>query len=163
MKESPYTSDPSRLANVIAAIQVMAAYKFYKLSFEDWADRICGDKARSLEWETVFIEHPEFFRLDQERKKASLVWRRNFPKSYNVDTKEHVTKEQLIAMNDAERDRISRTPLANDDITALIRSAIELHESALRLKESRRWWVTILVTLLGMSLGLVPYLIEKLT
>jgi hypothetical protein len=42
---SPYLSEPARLGDVIAAIQAMATYKFYKLDFESWADRISADKA----------------------------------------------------------------------------------------------------------------------
>ena len=39
---SPYLKDENRLGDVIAAIQAMATYKFYKLTHERWADRISG-------------------------------------------------------------------------------------------------------------------------
>jgi hypothetical protein len=42
--ESPYLHDLNRLGDVIAAIQAMGLYKFYKLSSEEWADRISGNK-----------------------------------------------------------------------------------------------------------------------
>ena len=42
---SPYTKDTNRLADVIAAIQVMASYKFYKTDFGEWSNRIVGDQA----------------------------------------------------------------------------------------------------------------------
>ena len=45
MANSPYLQD-KRLANVMAAIQVMATYKFYKLDFKGWADRISGDDTK---------------------------------------------------------------------------------------------------------------------
>jgi len=35
---SPYISNPERLADVIAAIQAMSKYKYYKLDFSSWAD-----------------------------------------------------------------------------------------------------------------------------
>jgi len=70
---SPYLGDSNRLADVIAAIQAMSTYKFYKLSFDAWADRISGDSSRADYWRIIFEQHPEFFRLDTERAKASLV------------------------------------------------------------------------------------------
>jgi len=41
---SPYLRDHQRLGDVIAAIQVMATYKFYKMEHASWADRIAADK-----------------------------------------------------------------------------------------------------------------------
>lgn len=77
---SPYLREHNRLGDVIAAIQAMATYKYYKLEHAEWADRLVADKTQADKWKTIFIEHPEFFRLDSAREKASLVWRRQFPK-----------------------------------------------------------------------------------
>lgn len=71
MVNSPYLNEPNRLAEVISAIQAMGNYKFYKLDFEGWADRISGEKNKAEHWKQVFVEHPEFFRLDAERMKVS--------------------------------------------------------------------------------------------
>jgi hypothetical protein len=92
---NPYLDSPQRLADVIAAIQAMGTYKFYKLTFEGWADRIEANKFRAKHWQTVFTEHPEFFRMDTAREKASLVWRRQHPKRYHVDQERHITLEGL--------------------------------------------------------------------
>lgn len=67
---NPYTSNSSRLANVIAAIQVLGTYKFYKSDFSDWAERIEGDKSKGNYWKNIFIEHPEFFRINSTGTKA---------------------------------------------------------------------------------------------
>lgn len=80
INENPYTENTNRLADVIAAIQVMGTYKFYKLDFSGWADRIAGDETKGSYWKNIFEEHPEFFRLDSGRKRASLVWRRTYQK-----------------------------------------------------------------------------------
>jgi len=48
------------LSDVIAAILAMGAYKFYKLSFEDRADRIEGDKDKAEHWRKVFSDRPDF-------------------------------------------------------------------------------------------------------
>jgi hypothetical protein len=79
---SPYLSDPSRLADVIAAIQAMGTYKFYKLDFKGWADRISADESRGEYWKKIFEQHPEFFRLDGKREKASQIWRRQYPRRF---------------------------------------------------------------------------------
>lgn len=109
MATSPYLKDSSRLGDVIAAIQVMSVYKFYKLSFEEWADRISADKNDSEKWKTIFIEHPEFFRLDGAREKASLVWRRQFPRRYDVDA------ERVLSLEDYQKLDASKKVLESPD------------------------------------------------
>ena len=49
-KTSPYIEANNRLADVIAAIQAMGTYKFYKLDFAGWADRISGDELEAPHW-----------------------------------------------------------------------------------------------------------------
>lgn len=158
MKESPYLKDPNRLGDVIAAIQAMAVYKFYKQSFEDWADRISADKGQAHKWEKVFIEHPEFFRLDGARQKASLVWRRQFPRRYDVDRERVFTVEEYSALSPAQSERVSRIPLSSGDIKALVDTAVNLHSRALEYQKDRRWWVA-LASAVG---GLVGALVGKL-
>ncbi|MDA2938001.1 hypothetical protein MYX75_07045 [Acidobacteria bacterium AH-259-A15] len=95
---SPYLNDPKRLADVIATIQAAATYKFYKLDFGGWADRISGDESEADLWRRVFEEHPEFFRLDSPRERASLVWRRQHQKRYNVDAELTISKAAYDAL-----------------------------------------------------------------
>ncbi|WP_341220687.1 N-carbamoyl-L-amino acid amidohydrolase [Polaribacter atrinae] len=158
MKTSPYLKYENRLADVIAAIQVMGIYRYYKLDFTGWADRISGDEKETNKWEKVFKEHPEFFRIDQTKKKASLVWRRNHPKNYNVDTWSQISKADFRALSDEQKTRISRSPLSNNDISMLIESAISLHSRALQQKQDRRWWIPIVI---GVIAGVVSFLANK--
>lgn len=138
---SPYLRDPTRLGDVIAAIQAMATYKVYKLSFAEWADRISADEAQAEKWKKVFLEHPEFFRLDTDRENASLVWRRQFPKRYDVNTATVLTRETFYALPDEQKLRISRIPLSPSDIKVLIDTAVNLHSRALEEQKDKRWWV----------------------
>lgn len=152
---SAYLNEPGRLGDVIAAIQAMATYKFYKLSFEEWADRISADKGRAAHWQRVFEEHPEFFRLDGGRRRASLVWRRQYPRRYHVDEERTLTVEELARLPDHVRaERISRSPLAAADIGALVRTAVELHARALESRKESRWWVPV-AAIIGSFLGAV--------
>jgi hypothetical protein len=141
---SAYLSEPGRLGDVIAAIQAMATYKFYKLTFEGWADRISADTGRADHWQRVFEQHPEFFRLDGERKKASLVWRRQYPRRYHVDEERTLRVEELNDLPaQSQETRISRTPLTASDISTLVKTAIDLHSRALEAKIELRWWLPL--------------------
>ncbi|RON25195.1 N-carbamoyl-L-amino acid amidohydrolase [Pseudomonas brassicacearum] len=151
---SPYLSENNRLGDVIAAIQVMAVYKFYKLPFSDWADRINADTSQAEKWKTIFMEHPEFFRLDSNREKASLVWRRQFPKRYDVDAEKALSFEAFSALTEQQKERISRTPLTPSDIKALIDTAVNLHSRALEHQKDKRWW-TVLASAIGGLIGAV--------
>lgn len=150
---SPYLRDPCRLGDVVAAIQATATYKFYKLDFEGWADRISADKTRAAHWQRVFVEHPEFFRLDSERKKASLVWRRQYAKCYSVDTRKEISDDDFELLNDDQKRRISRTPLSAADIKTLLDTAINLHSRALEAKRDQLWYKPFLLQALAGVLG----------
>ncbi|PKG73117.1 N-carbamoyl-L-amino acid amidohydrolase [Shewanella sp. GutCb] len=152
---SPYTENDNRLADVVAAIQVMATYKFYKMDFSGWAKRIEGDDSKGEYWKVIFEQHPEFFRLGGERKKASLVWRRNYQKLYNVDREEKVTREEYQALTAEEKKRFSRVPLSNSDISTLINTAINIQSGELDSKKDSRWWISGAIGLLGVIVGAV--------
>ena len=142
-EQSPYLKGSNRLGDVIAAIQAMAVYKYYKLPFSGWADRISADAGQAERWKSIFVEHPEFFRLDSAREKASLVWRRQFPKRYNVDTCQVLTHAEYEALDDEQFLRISRVPLSSGDIKALVDTAVSLHSRALEHQKDKRWWVAL--------------------
>lgn len=153
MKNSPYLKTEDRLADVIAAIQATGTYKYYKLDFEGWADRITGDKNRSPHWRAVFEEHPEFFRLDSARERASLIVRRQRQKLYNVDDETIWPKERYAALTDEHKERFSRLPLTPHEIQALISVAINLHTRAAETAKEKRWLLTLIVPLVGALLG----------
>ncbi|EAQ12986.1 hypothetical protein RB2654_10828 [Rhodobacterales bacterium HTCC2654] len=132
----------------------MGSYKFYKLDFDGWANRIGGPNKPGSHWEVVLSEHPEFFRFNQERTKASLVWRRTFPRNYNVDDEPERLPDHQISGR--PYDRISRRPLSTDEVQALISVAIELHERALEQKKAsfiNSPFVTALVASLSAGIG----------
>ena len=155
MSTNPYTNNPNRLADVIAAIQVMGTYKFYKLDFSAWADRIAGDETKGEYWRKVFEEHPEFFRLDSGRGKASLVWRRNYQKLYDVDKERKITRDEYNELLPDQKERITRNPLSNSDISTLVNTAINLHSREIENKKDSRWWISGVIGLVGVILGAV--------
>jgi hypothetical protein len=153
--ESPYLANSGRLADVIAAIQGMGTNKFYKLSFEGWADRITANKNQALYWKNVFEQHPEFFRLDGAREKASLVWRRQYPKRFHVDLEKRLSVEEFQALSEEQKGRVSRGPLTPDDIKALVDTAISLHSRALESEHARKWWIPLASSAIGGLLGAI--------
>src|SRR5271168_3375785 len=129
-KKSPYVATSDRLADVIAAIQAMGVYKYHLRTFDHWAQAISFDASKGAHWRTVFEEHPEFFRLDTERERASLVWRRQLPKRFDVDAERQLSKEELATLPPEARKRVSRAPLSPSDIKTLVDAAINLHTRA---------------------------------
>ena len=71
MKNNPYLKD-SRLADVIAALQIMGTYPWAKRTVDSWTKKL-GEHKSGENWKEVFEDHPEFFSLDGEW--ASLRWR----------------------------------------------------------------------------------------
>lgn len=133
---------------MIAAITAMGAYKFYKLDFDGWANRISGPEKDGSHWKAVFSDHPEFFRFNEYRTKASLVWRRTFPRNFDVDAEEEVLPDHQITGE--SYDRISRKPLSANEIQALVNVAVSLHERAIEQNKASRWWLPILTAILAL-------------
>lgn len=138
--KSPYLK-PQRLPDVIAAITALGTYKFYKLDVEKWADRITGSEENAAHWRTLFQEHPEFFRYASDRRKVSLVLRRQFPRNFNVDEEpEELPDHEVDGLTES---RISRRPLAPAELTELVGFAIRLHDRALEQQKATTWWIPL--------------------
>lgn len=160
--DSPYLKDVNRLADVISAIQVMGSYKFYKLDFKGWAKRISGDETLEEHWKQVFKDHPEFFRFNQEKDKASLAWRRSKQRTYHVDKNVELTRIEVEQLAEDEKaTRISRVPLSSSDIATLISTAVNLHSRALEDKKDDRWWITPMIGIAGSLFGVVLGILLK--
>lgn len=147
MKNS-YLTD-GRLGDVIAAITTLGTYKFYKLDTARWADRITGTQECEEKWQQVFSEHPEFFRQTSDRKKVSLVWRRQFPRNFDVDEEPEIFPDHEI--DGLTESRISRRPLTPTEVTELIGVAIRLHDRALEQEKARSWWTPLAAAALTLS------------
>ncbi len=153
MLKSPYLKN-NRLADVLAALQVMALNARYTNSCEEWADKISGDKSRSDYWKTIFEEHPEFFRRAAAGNNDSyaLIWRRVLQR-YNVDTQKVITLAEYRALSDQEQRKISRPPVPESQIKTLMDMAINLHGRAIEASRDWRWWIAPAVSFAGSFLG----------
>lgn len=185
-KKSPYLADPSRLSDVIAAIQALATYPWHREELGYWQrpDRLGRPRSvdvdkinvtpamlkylkehsgtenpvadiasaqRYLAWRTLFAQHPEFFRLDDNLTRVTLHLRAAKPQNYDP--------EHLRILTSAEADslkrQLSRTPLDPAEINTLITTAIQLHGQAVTYQQERRWFVALLFGLAGVLIGVI--------
>ena len=172
--DSPYLTQ-GRLAEVVAAIQVMAVSERYRHSVETWSYFLSGtaqggvpgttkplspdqinEKTIIERWRAVFTEHPEFFRASRAASGAfSLIWRRGLPERYDVNKQELITEEEFDALSEEEQYKLDRAPLPNSDVKTLIETALKLHQTAVELKNEHRWKWQLAVPLLGSILGAI--------
>lgn len=143
LPDSPYITNPNRLADVIAAIQAMAVFELHMRNFKSWSVSISGDESKADHWKRVFEEHPEFFRIDTSGGLASLVWRRQLPKTYHVGRQQLLSKKTCEGLSADEKRGLVRPPLTPNDIKTLIDTAINIHASAVELKRESKWWVPL--------------------
>jgi len=157
MARSPYIKYPSRLADLIAAIQVMGTYRYANRRVAKWEGRLGRKPVSAPDWKTLFLQHPEFFTFQDEN--VSLVWRRSHERNY--DTHEHRTlsrdEAMAMAVNDPETTEIqlSRPPLETTEVAKLIDVAISVHEREINHQQERRWWLTAVLGILALLVSIV--------
>jgi hypothetical protein len=143
-----------RLADVIAAIQVMASAERPERKIKDWAHELDRNREDDTiaRWTSVFQEHREFFltyRLPGELDlKAALRWRYVL-KTFDSKTGKEYTPVEIEALTDEKRWSLTTKPLAGDQIETLLNTAIALHTRAMEELGAARWWVPLIAALLG--------------
>ena len=151
-KASPYIANPNRLADLIAAIQVLGTYRFASRNIEKWDKRLGRTPVSASDWKTVFSQHPEFFTAQGDN--ISLVWRRSRERNYDTFERTLLSREDAIALareeSENNENRLSRPPLDTTEISMLVDIAVRLHEREISHTQERRWWVTAVVAILGL-------------
>ena len=149
-KKSPYFTD-FRLADVVAALQVMGIYPWASRQVEDWSKKL-GNQLSADSWATIFREHPEFFRLTDDGW-ASLRWRHGYDRTYDADTGTELTPSQIQALNEDQRKQLTRKPLTADQTEALMKTAVDFHTRALEHEREHRWLTPFLFAILAAVIG----------
>lgn len=121
--ENPYLIGPSRLIDVMAAIQFLGTYRYYKVGFDYWHDRIKTEPRSACTWEEIFRQHPEFFRVNEDEKNVCLILRRARSKNFDVRSEEIVSPEERDGL---PKHRFSRAPLSTSDVSTLVNAARQL-------------------------------------
>lgn len=148
---SPYIAHPNRLADLIAAIQVLGTYGFASRKLSKWEARLGRKPVSADNWLTVFNQHPELFTIQDEN--ISLVWRRSRERNYDTYAQIVVSREDEASLREKEKSnekRLSRPPLDTSEVSQLIDMAIRLHEREIQHQQERRWWITAVVAILGL-------------
>ncbi len=152
---SPYIKHPNRLADLIAAIQVLGTYSFASRELEKWETRLGRKPVSASEWLSVFKQHPEFFTIQDAN--ISLVWRRSRERNYDTYTRSLVSREDMIKLKEKEdvsnERRLTRPPLDTAEISKLVDIAISLHEREIQHRQERRWWVTAVFSIVALIIS----------
>lgn len=154
---SPYVANPTRLADLIAALQVMGTYRFASRRLEKWEKRLGRKPVSAQSWLDVFTQHPEFFTI--EAHNIALVWRRSKERNYDTFERRVLSRDEAAALAvlepEADATRLSRPPLDTAEVTKLIDIAVQLHEREIRHRQERRWWMTAVATAIGLIVSVV--------
>ena len=141
---NPYLKGSNRLADVLTGIQFLSTYRFYKVGFDYWQDRIKMEPRSADSWKDVFKNNPEFFRVSESEGNVCLLMRRAKPSDYDVDTTATVTRHERSDLSEKEKDRITRAPLDTQEKQMLMKMAVDLHERAFAHWDlERRFWVFV--------------------
>jgi hypothetical protein len=147
----------NRLADVLAAIQVMGSSTWDSRPIKDWK-LFLYDKPQSADsWESLFAEHPEFFGSREHRsgqRHYFLLLRRAYPKTIEPDTGFEISNEQLekLRVSGDYRDaRLARRALTPEQVVALMNAAVELEIRAAALEDRARWWIPLAAAVLAFT------------
>ena len=165
MRRSPYLKHQDRLADVMAAIQVLGSHLWDSREVQDWKTNI-GDKPQSTDnWQSIFSDHPEFFGSDNNGNKTFyfLRLRRAYEQTVDTETSKELSAQELTEYRAHETynpDNLARKVLSPNQIEMLIKAAVELQARAAALETSNRWWIPILCAAVGFSGALVGSLLK---
>lgn len=152
MTKSPYM-EKYRLADVVAAIQVMGTYRVCKLEIGEWASRLSPEKGGDniTHWENVFSEHREFFFIENGR--ACLLLRKSIPKLYHIKDQREYGYEMYDASTKEQQEFFTNRPLNSDEVSDLVKVAISMHESSISMAREIRWLTIPLIGIFGIIIG----------
>lgn len=149
---SPYLKD-GRLADVIAAIQSMAAFERSSNTPSGWADLISGDMTRGIFWKGVLEDHPEFFRKAPTEDRYALVCRRSLTRRFDRRLRRLLSDKELKNISADQWQYISRPPISDSQTKMLIDVAISLHSKAREQSHDFRWFADKIFMVLAAAMG----------
>ena len=114
-----------------------------------------GDATKADEYRTVFVEHPEFFRIDSQGH-GSLVWRRQHQKLINVDTPAEMSRADYNRLTPEQKECVSRTPLEPPEVATQVSPMRKRWVTTANQNEPRRGGSSLLPVIEPASSGLKP-------
>jgi hypothetical protein len=162
--------EENRLANIIAAIQAMGVADRPSGTLNRWVAELEASEeltsnqldqspikfAERKKWQTVFEQHPEFFKTYTLRGEPRVLLRWRYAESIKTEAndapngKNHADKSQTNKSDDAAP---PSKPLNADQIQVLINTAIEMHAKELAGERSPDKLRPLLMATIGAGLG----------
>ena len=165
--KSPYLAHDHRLADILAAIQVMGSHLWDTRQLDHWKS-ILGQRPQSAEtWNELFAQHPEFFgEVEYEGKNSNFLrLRRAYERTIDPISLRELSDLEIQEMkekNAYNSAKLARRVLTPQQIEALMKVAIELQVRAGALNDRRRWWLPLMTAGLGFVGALAGSLVNKL-
>jgi hypothetical protein len=155
--------EKDRLANVIAALQIMAVADRPSGTLNRWVaeleaseeltsqqlDRSPIKFAERKKWQTVFEQHPEFFKTYTLRGEPRVLLRWRY-----ADTIKNGANGATGGSDDDGEPRPTK-PLSADQIQVLINTAIGLHAKEVELQRTPDKFRPFLMAIIGAAMGTV--------
>jgi hypothetical protein len=174
MAKSHYL-ETDRLPNVIAAIQTMAVAERPSATLNRWvaeleaSEELTSDQldqspikfAERKKWQTVFEQHPEFFKTYTLRGEPRVLLRWRFSESIKRDANGAASgKDSAEKNNDSAEKKESDAvqagkPLNADQIQVLINTAIGMHAKEVAGERAPEQFKPLLMAIVGAALGTV--------
>jgi hypothetical protein len=172
MAKSHYL-EKDRLANVIAAIQIMGVSDQTTGTLNRWVAELEASEeltseqldhapvkyAERKKWATVFEQHPEFFKTYTQHGEQHVLLRWRYAQSFNANlTKEANAKPEGDTPDSDDADEAKNTagpPLSAEQVQVLVKIAMELHtkEATADIKPDRL--SPIVMVAVGATLGTI--------
>jgi hypothetical protein len=177
MAKSQYL-EKDRLANLIAAIQILGVSDCASGTIDRWVAELEANEELSLKqiehtpvrfgdrkkWQTIFEQHPEFFKSYTTRGEPRVVLRWRYAQAVNGEGKpngkardETGSADETKSRNEYDLAKVPSRALTADQIQVLINTAIELHGREVTAADPSDWlrtpWVAVAGALLGSTAG----------
>jgi hypothetical protein len=163
--------EENRLANVIAAIQAMGVADRPSGTLNRWVAELEASEeltsnqldqspikfAERKKWQTVFEQHPEFFKTYTLRGELRVLLRWRYSESIKTEA-----NGAANGKNQADKNSTDKTdngaappskPLNADQIQVLINTAIEMHAKEVAGERSPDKFRPFLMAIIGAALG----------
>jgi hypothetical protein len=154
--------EKDRLANVIAAIQIMALADRPSGTLNRWVAELEASEeltsqqldqspikfAERKKWQTVFEQHPEFFKTYTLRGDLRVLLRWRY-----ADTLKNGANDAAVSTDESEP-RPTK-PLSADQLQVLINTAIGLHAKEVEAQRGPDKFPPLLMAIIGAAVGTV--------
>lgn len=163
----------TRLANVLAAIQVMGVHEQSRLKVDDWT-AVLGKPVRDKGWDEIFAAHPEFFKAtvktirskstgETKEQRWGALKMRQVPPSNKLEIDEIFTLLKLaadlhdrhIAHRQEERDKVAEGRIEAQEERNRAQEERNRAQEERSQRQDKRWWTALAAAVGAISAALI--------